>query len=761
MKIAYDRQTGVLQLSQEAHVARVLELFVLAECNPAKSPMEKGLQLQREGTLTAEPYRELIDSLMYIMLCVRPDICFLVGYLGRYQQKPTETHWQCLKRIVRYLKGSANAEDLVILNDGGPTFFNGRHTTAIDVSTASRSLAGKVLWSIKPDLCGSDHYPVQIRLSTTSPPENTRRPRWRYGEADWEGFQHTYRALSQNQEPSNIPRITEIIYKAVYPKLAVSPGGRHSAGGTSPNDPAREEVLANYRQQHNKCRQEIRTAKQNCWSDFLESINAEQSSAELWSRINALSSKRRSSPIQTHRTDTVTITDPTVVADELGKYFAKLSGISEYSESFRQQRRSTDQQLVFALSRSNGNSAGPDEIGYTMLKQLPPEGKTKLLDLYNQLWTAEEYPENWRESLVIPLPKTNVGTKDITRFRSIALTCFMAKVLERMVNRRLKQYLEANGLLDHRQHAFRQRDGTSTYFATLGEVLKEAKDQGHHAEIVSLDISKAFNRTWTPAGLKKLADWGLKGHILYFVRNFLTDRSFRVSVGNVKSGSFSEETGVPHGSVIAVTLFLVAMNGVFDQLPKNVYIFVRTKLRAQAAVSSVVRLGIQLSAGKSVRCHIFTTRHRNNGQPIMIKKQAIPAKNTQVKKDCRSRSNLIKTISHPHRSNNHEIRFHVARAIIDSRLLYDVEITCLAAKKAVQILEPVYNGYVRTVSGPLPSTLADDACVEAGILPFRLVFTAATTTKATAFLAKTSGNNRIVLLDEANRLHGDKSWQSH
>ncbi|XP_065080666.1 uncharacterized protein LOC135703394 [Ochlerotatus camptorhynchus] len=373
----------------------------------------------------------------------------------------------------------------------------------------------------------------------------------------------------------------------------------------------------------------------------------------------------------------------------------------------------------------------------------------------------------------------------------------MAKVLERMVNRRLKQYLESKGLLDHRQHAFRQGYGTSTYFATLGEVLKEAQDQGHHTEIVSLDISKAFNRTWTPAVMKKLAEWGLKGRILHFVRNFLTDRSFRVSVGNVQSRRFSEETGVPQGSVIAVTLFLVAMSGVFDKLPRNIYIFVyaddvlivtvgptrqRTKLRAQAAVSSVVRwadsVGFQLSAGKSVRCHICTTRHRNNGQPIMIKQQAIPTKNTirvlgvlldrnlslephfqQVKKDCRSRSNLMKTISRPHRSNNREIRFRVARAIIDSRLLYGVELTCLAAEKAVQILEPVYNGYVRTVSGLLPSTPADAACVEAGILPFRLVYTAATATKAAAFLAKTSGNN----LPPVARVHwhGDKSWQSH
>ncbi|XP_062557763.1 uncharacterized protein LOC134222614 [Armigeres subalbatus] len=42
------------------------------------------------------------------MLCVRPDICYAVGYLGRFQNQPGETHWQALKRVVRYMKGTKN-----------------------------------------------------------------------------------------------------------------------------------------------------------------------------------------------------------------------------------------------------------------------------------------------------------------------------------------------------------------------------------------------------------------------------------------------------------------------------------------------------------------------------------------------------------------------------------------------------------------------------------------------------------------------------
>ncbi|KXJ81693.1 hypothetical protein RP20_CCG018328 [Aedes albopictus] len=40
------------------------------------------------------------------MMATRPDICFSVGYLGRYQQHPDSSHWTALKRVVRYLKGT-------------------------------------------------------------------------------------------------------------------------------------------------------------------------------------------------------------------------------------------------------------------------------------------------------------------------------------------------------------------------------------------------------------------------------------------------------------------------------------------------------------------------------------------------------------------------------------------------------------------------------------------------------------------------------
>ncbi|KAH9779716.1 hypothetical protein KPL71_007813 [Citrus sinensis] len=54
------------------------------------------------------PYAEAVGSLMYVMLCTRPDICFAVGMVNRYQSNPGPKHWTAVKHIMKYLKRTKN-----------------------------------------------------------------------------------------------------------------------------------------------------------------------------------------------------------------------------------------------------------------------------------------------------------------------------------------------------------------------------------------------------------------------------------------------------------------------------------------------------------------------------------------------------------------------------------------------------------------------------------------------------------------------------
>ena len=54
------------------------------------------------------PYTSTIGSLMYAMVCTRPDIAHAVGVMSRFMSRPRKQHWEAVKWILRYLKGSSD-----------------------------------------------------------------------------------------------------------------------------------------------------------------------------------------------------------------------------------------------------------------------------------------------------------------------------------------------------------------------------------------------------------------------------------------------------------------------------------------------------------------------------------------------------------------------------------------------------------------------------------------------------------------------------
>ena len=110
-------------ISQKAYVMKILKRFNMLDCIPCSTPFitnqrfcTTGIENQDSSEFldtTKTPYAEAIGSLIYLSTCTRPDISFAVGSLSRFMAKPTKAHWEGVKRIMRYLKGTL---------DGGITY---------------------------------------------------------------------------------------------------------------------------------------------------------------------------------------------------------------------------------------------------------------------------------------------------------------------------------------------------------------------------------------------------------------------------------------------------------------------------------------------------------------------------------------------------------------------------------------------------------------------------------------------------------------
>ena len=84
---------------------------------PMDTPVEKSLSLsldmrpktpEEKEKMSRVPYASAVDSMMYAMMCTRPDICYAVGLVSRFQSNPGQKHWMAVKRILRYLKGTSD-----------------------------------------------------------------------------------------------------------------------------------------------------------------------------------------------------------------------------------------------------------------------------------------------------------------------------------------------------------------------------------------------------------------------------------------------------------------------------------------------------------------------------------------------------------------------------------------------------------------------------------------------------------------------------
>ncbi|KAL2525850.1 cysteine-rich RLK (RECEPTOR-like protein kinase) 8 [Abeliophyllum distichum] len=93
----------------------VLKKFGMLDCKPVSVPLGNHFVLSKEQSPKNEeevaymnkiPYSNAIGSVMYLMVCTRPDLAFAVSTLSMYMSNPGPDHWEALKWLLRYLKST-------------------------------------------------------------------------------------------------------------------------------------------------------------------------------------------------------------------------------------------------------------------------------------------------------------------------------------------------------------------------------------------------------------------------------------------------------------------------------------------------------------------------------------------------------------------------------------------------------------------------------------------------------------------------------
>jgi transposase InsO family protein len=116
MSVLRDRLARTISLCQEQYARDILEAHNMSECKGIATPLDlvkltKDMSPKTPDEVAAMahvPYQSAIGSLMYLMLGTRPDLAAAVGILSKFASSPGQQHWVAVKRVMRYIKQTAD-----------------------------------------------------------------------------------------------------------------------------------------------------------------------------------------------------------------------------------------------------------------------------------------------------------------------------------------------------------------------------------------------------------------------------------------------------------------------------------------------------------------------------------------------------------------------------------------------------------------------------------------------------------------------------
>ncbi len=113
IQVMRDRNKGTISLGQSKYIGEILNSFNMEDCKLVATPLEASSKLCKPLTtktpeeidaMKGVPYRELVGSLMYVMVATRPDLSNAVSIISQFMQDPSLEHWVAATRILRYLQ---------------------------------------------------------------------------------------------------------------------------------------------------------------------------------------------------------------------------------------------------------------------------------------------------------------------------------------------------------------------------------------------------------------------------------------------------------------------------------------------------------------------------------------------------------------------------------------------------------------------------------------------------------------------------------
>ena len=146
-------------------------------------------------------------------------------------------------------------------------------------------------------------------------------------------------------------------------------------------------------------------------------------------------------------------------------------------------------EVKWALENITMNKAsGGDGVPVELFQILKDDAVKVLHSICQQIWKTQQWPEDWKRSVFIPIPKEG-NPKECSNYHTIALISHASKVMLKIIQSRLQQYV--NRALPDVQAGFRKGRGTKDQIANTCCIIEKARE--FKKSIFFIDYTKAFD----------------------------------------------------------------------------------------------------------------------------------------------------------------------------------------------------------------------------------------------------------------------------
>lgn len=715
------------------------------------------------------------------------------------------TNWGCNHTDPRgkIIEKIIDDENITLLNNGTFTRHNSSKGTfsAIDLSLASPSISPYLSWEVKTDYFNSDHWPILIKIhhrNSLQTPYNTNK--WNLRNPNWTLYSDIIdKTMSENQILNNelnkddidtiVKQFTSIITEAahksigktiIHPKKTPVPWWSKDCNNAIKNY---KKALNRYKKTKTipdhinlkkakaLSRRIIKHQKAESWKKLINDLTPNTPIKEAWKKIRLIEGIKFNDTPQTLSKGDKTYFSSLEKAEALAEIFEKNSSDENYSPEFRnsKSKNETDNPITFskeenhpinlpinvqelydALYKCNlKNSTGHDEIPYIFIKQLPINAISILLKIYNLIWEKRTFPSSWKIAIIIPILKPNKDRHEVTSYRPISLICTLSKLLEKIVSKRLYWTLKQTNFISDQQFGFQRNKSTIDALTIITEDIYSAFNIKQHVLLTSLDIEKAYDMVWRHRILDILQKNKINGNTLAYISNFLSKRSFSVKLNETHSSNHNLQNGIPQGSSLSVTLFIIAINELPSIIPSplktimfaddsTIYCKGRnintSKTIMQNAINEIIKweksTGFKFGPAKS-KSIIFSYKTNKTPPQIYMNNILIPPTNDLkmlglnlnnqlnwskhiklLKTKTKSRLNIIRAISNRAWGANSSIIIRTYKSLVLSVIDYGSIIYGAAPESILKSLDPIHNQGIRLSIGafktsPIPSILCE------------------------------------------------------